>query len=276
MDSFTPKGVVVGAMLPKHFKEEFPWITKPTSKIKVKAPGTYWLEKAVIHAIFRAPDNEFDDPRTNLLKSIGDMGKDTQVSYIKTTAKHLAEAIIDTPLPSARQEWLNDVNATTKKLTLLLKQEQKKNLPENWNNLFSLVSQVLSHSHVTDDTELTKLVETLKEANLIGGIKGKAHGTVDFVSILDLITHESKALSGKSAIAYYKYPQTFFEEISIDNQLLLAYQRKAIQAITTVNQEHFGKPYDALTAHILTCVFNKSFTKQLVKKIRENLNSKAK
>lgn len=242
------------ATIPKHFEEAFPWITQSTSKVKVNAPGTKWIEKEIIRAIFRdtiliSPDTSTHNPCQQLIKTLGVLEKDLQVCYIKKVANYLAEAAIDTPLPVAKQAWLNDVNTTVKKLTLLLKQEPKQNLPKNWNNLFTLTAQIIKHINVTDKQELSKVSGALKEANLIWDIKSKAaHGNTDLVAILNLVSKESKGLADTNAMSYYKYPQTFFEEIRKDNTLFLAYQRRAIRAITIVNKEYFGKPYETLTA----------------------------
>ena len=289
--------------IPNHFKEAFPWIEKPTSNMKVDvALSTIWLEKEIIRLIFEAPVkkldasqvikpdtpqikkpdtftvHKLDDCRITLIKSLETElpNAEAQINYIKAVAKCLAEAVIVTPLPKATQDWLNDINASTKKLTSLLKQEDKKNLPANWNNVYSLVSQVLKDSNISDNPLLLKIHAVLKETNLAPETRSQTHGKADLIAILNLVGLESKSLAAACAIKVHKYPQTFFEKIFKDNKLFLAYQRKAILEIAMVNQEYFSKPYDALTSYVLSCIFNTDISKQKVKKIRDNLELKGK
>jgi hypothetical protein len=215
------------------------------------------MEKEIVCLIFRPPVNPLDDFRLPLIKSLGALGHEAQVSYIKIIAKCLAESVFVVPLPKKTQGWLNDVNKAAITLTRLVEPKHKNNPPTNLNSLFPLVAQALKSGNVSSHQIPSKVSGALK---------------TDLVSILKLVSQESKELSGKNAIAFYRFPQTFFEEISTDKTLYLEYQRKAIQAIAAVNneQEHFGKPYDALIGHILTCLFWKDISKQKVQKIRLN------
>lgn len=270
-------------MIPKHFKNAFPWIVKPISNIKVSSSDTVWLEREIVRIIFNPieePQDAQDDHRLMLINSLKTQCYDEaiQVSYISAVAKCLAGAVIETPLPKNTQNWLSDVNKQAKNLMLSLKEVHKKNLPSHWSNLFSLNIDLLNDNQLLESPQKLKLKNALKEASrngVISKIEAENHGKLDLVAILNLLSKQSKELAGKRAIEFYKYPQTFFNEISADNTLYLSYQRSAIQAIALLNQTQFNKPFDALTSHILTCVFQKEISKQSVKKIREKLDFKS-
>ncbi len=251
--------------IPQHFKDEFDWIIRPRSNLKVQALTTRWLGKEIIYLIFRTPENKLDDLRVPIIKALHTLSIEKQICYIKTIAKHLADAAITTPLPTDTRGWLNDVCKSAKELHRLLSGKHKKQLPGNWNNLCSLIIQIIKKESKLNLPFPEELLASLKKENL----KVRAKGNTNLTSVMNLVIDESKALTDKKAMAFYKFPQTFFEEISKDNPLFLSYQRNAIQAISKVNQEYFDKPYDALTAYVLSCIFLKDISKQSVKKIRE-------
>lgn len=263
--------------IPIHFSEAFPWIERPASKMKVSvALSTAWLEKEIIRLIFRAPENDNDDQRSPLITALKKLDNGKQVSYLIDVAKRLTDAVIDTPLPNKISVQLKEINKEVKNLTFSLNALPKKNLPSSWNDFFFLGIQLIDKTDNSVNPKLSNVRGALKKArmNLEGEITPKAretHGQLDLVAILNLVALESKKLANANAIAFYKFPQTFFEEISTDNTLFLAFQRRSVQSIAAVNHEYFGKNYDAITAYILTCTFNKDILKQSVKKIRENL-----
>ena len=266
-------------IIPENFVVAFPWIMKPISKLKVSSPDTVWLEREIIRIIFNPKDElqiTTDDPRYRLIKSLEseECDENSQVGYIKNVAKCLADAAVKTPLPKNTQDWLKDVNKKTKALLPLLRGIPKKSQPLHWNNLFSLNIELLNDTIQLDNSQKIKVKNILKEANRSGAIStldAETHGVLDLVAILSLITKQSKELATKSAIEFYKYPQTFFNGISTDSTLFLEYQRLAIHAITLLNKSQFSKPYDSLTSYILSCVFQKEISKQSIKKIREKL-----
>lgn len=258
------------ATIPKHFKEAFPWVSKPPSKMRIASKSAQWLEQEIIYEIFRNPKIKELDPRNALFHSLEELCVEGQVNYINAVAGCLADAVIEMPLPSKTERWLQEVNAAAKRLRLLLRETSKQHLPASWNNLISIVLQIIraeaSQGHPISDG----LLGALKKENLRKRVDAlDKHGIIDLVAILDIVSSESKDLATMNAIAYYKFPQAFFEGISSDKSLFLAYQRKAILAIAAVNQEHFEKSYDTLTAHILSCIFQKSISNQKIKKIRE-------
>lgn len=260
------------ATIPKHFKEAFPWISKSPSKIRIASKSAQWLEQEIVYEIFRNPKIKELDPRNALFHSLEKLCVEDQVNYINAVAKCLADAMIETPLPSKTELWLQEVNAAVKKLRSLLGEKSKQHLPASWNNLYSVVIQIIR----AEESPGLPIPE-----GLLGGLKKEnlrkrpdtldKHGMTDLVAILNIMSRESKDLASMNAIAYYKFPQAFFEGISSDNSLFLAYQRKAILAIAAVNQEYFKKNYDALTAHVLSCIFQQPISNQKIKKIREKL-----
>lgn len=264
--------------IPKHFEEAFPWIVKAPSKIKVSAPTTEWMEKEIVRLIFNPPVNQMEDFRPRLIKSLGKFGQEAQVSYTKVIAKCLAEAVIDTPQSKTTYLWLKDVNVAAKRLCSLLSGESKPPLPANWDNLFLIVKQIIkSEAEEFGYPDSDDLVNSLRKENLRWRDRKGAlekRGRTDLVAILNLVLAQSNELAGKNAIAFYRYPQKFFEEISTDNTLFLDYQRRAIRSIAAVNQVHYGKPYDAMTAHVLACVFKKKLSNQMVKDNREKKQDK--
>lgn len=260
------------ATIPKHFKEAFPWISKSPSKIRIASKSAQWLEREIIYEIFRNPKLKELDPRNALFHSLEELCVEGQVNYINAVAKCLADAVIETPLPRRTIRWLKGVNAAAKKLRLSLLETPKQHLPASWNNLISIVIQIIRAEALQGQPISEGLLGALKKENLRKRADAlDKHGMTDLVAILNIMSGESKDLSGLSAIAYYKFPQAFFEGISDDKSLFLAYQRMAILAISAVNQAHFEKPYDTLTAHILSCVFLRDISKQNIKRIREKL-----
>ena len=259
--------------IPEHFKVAFDWIDKPKSNTKVRSPNTVWLEKEITYLIFNPPEEPpeaQDDYRHMLIKSLEHEKcfEGAQVSYIRDVVKCLAKAVIATPLPNERKVWLGEVNKQTKKLALILKEKpnSKSELPLNWKSLFALNIEAINDSQI-ESSKLTEISSALRTANMFQDyLKGKqdAHGILDLVAVLNLLNKQSKMLSEMSAIKFYKFPQTFFKEISNNKTLFLAYQRSAIQAISAVNQKSLGATHDAVTAHVLSCVFHKEITKQSV------------
>lgn len=270
-------------MIPKHFEISFPWIVKPISNVKVSSNNTVWLERQIIRAIFtseKTQNFEQDDYRIKLTNSLKaecpDEGK--QVDYIKAVAQCLADAVIETSLPTSTQEWLKDLSKLSRKLARRLKVGPKENLPSKWNNLFSLSIELLNDSQLNKTPKKLELENALRLANRTGVISKEeagTHGMLDLVAVLNLLSTQSKDLAEKTAIDVYRYPQTFFKEISSDKTLYLDYRRQAIRVIALLNQEYFNKTFDALTSYILSCLFKQEISQQSVKKIRENLNSKS-
>lgn len=260
-------------MIPEHFKQAFPWVSERKSNIHAYSQSTKWHEKEIISLIFRDSDEMLNDPRLPLFKALSSMDKNLQVKYIKSVAKCLAEAVMATPLPNWKEELLGDVKKDAKRLSSLLRKKPKERLPLNWGDCIFLIMEVIKRSNASGNSELTDLSNVLKDVQrklVLLNLNAKVNVKIDLASILSLVSEQSKELAGQPAIEYYRYPQEFFNQIITDKTLYLAYQRKGIIAITSINHDYFSKPYDALTAHVLTCVLPKKISNQSVKKIRES------
>ncbi len=260
--------------IPNHFKIAFPWILRQQTKLNINSPSTYFIEKEIIRIIFNPPDNELYDPRDDLINSLthlNDINKETE--YIKSSANCLAHSAAVTPLPKEIQCWLNDVEKKAKILSRLISQKPKRKLPLDWNNLTSIVSRIENNEYHSDHSKSKSISHILKKKNSKSHTEIKSstdHGHSDLVAILNMASNDSKALSNQPAMKYFKYPKIFFKEILSDKTLLLEYQRNSIIAISKINEQYFGKPYDSLTANLLTCIFQKKVSNQLVMKIRNN------
>lgn len=267
-------------VVPKHIRDAFPWISSQPPSIKFSTRGVKGkalLEKEIIRIIFSPPVNELDDFRKTLIKSLKKYPEDRQVIYIKAVANCLANEVLNTPLSIEPKVWLNDVNQATLTLRGLVRQKPKNHLPAELNNMFSMVSQIvrteISQGHVFSIQQEQILSSADEKLLFKDKADSEAHGISDFVAILNLVHHRTKALMGGNAIDFFKFPQTFFSEIAGDSNLSLEYQRRAVSGIGKVNQEYCGKRYPSLTAHVLSCIFKKKVTPKNVSVIISNLKS---